>query len=345
MNEVKVTVVLPVYNIENYIKRNLESLVNQTLKEVEILCINDGSTDNTLNIVKEYAKKCKNITVIDKENEGAWKSRLFGLRKARGKYTIVLDSDDYVHPEFLEKLYNKAEETNADITVCGYQRMSEETNHVYSKEMVNWEDKVVDMGKNPEDTISINTSLWNKLIKTEIIKDMPDLSKKPLICEDVMFLLFAYLITKKIVFINDILYYYMIHQNSIITTVKKEKIETSKELMLEIKQVYENHENGKKLKEVLSAITFLHFGVSLMTRVIINKETTLSKEIKANREYLNKEFSEWRTTKYLNIIYCLKHHSNVKVAIAKKIYTMHLLLPFIKVYNFMIEHLKIDIKW
>ena len=73
MNEVKVTVVLPVYNIENYIKRNLESLVNQTLKEVEILCINDGSTDNTLNIVKEYAKKCKNITVIDKENEVAWK--------------------------------------------------------------------------------------------------------------------------------------------------------------------------------------------------------------------------------------------------------------------------------
>lgn len=345
MEDIKVSIVIAVYNVEKYLRRNLDSLVNQTLKDIEIICVNDGSPDNSLDILKEYQEKYKNIVIIDKKNEGPWKARLDGARAARGKYTTILDSDDYVALDFAEKLYNAAEKDESDITVCGYQRIEEETKHVYSTEMANNEGKIVRMDKNAEDIISINTSLWNKLFRTEILREIPDLETIPPVCEDVMFLLLTYLKADKITFINDILYYYLIHQNSVITTVKEHKIRTAEKAMIELKNIFEKSSRGKELKEVLAAVTFLHFGISLISKVEINENTSLNKELKINRQYLDKNFPEWKTTKYLKLSYCIKHHTNLKVAIMKKIYRMHLLIPFIKLYNFMIKNLKIDIKW
>lgn len=345
--KMKVSIIVPVYKVEKYLHRSMDSLVNQTLDGVEIICINDGSPDNCLNILKEYQQNYpdKNIVIIDKKNEGVWKGRFDGIAKATGEYIGFTDSDDYIALDYAEKLYNSAKESDADISVCGFDRMDVDTGHVYSTEMTKHAGKVIDMDKNPEDILSINTSLWNKLYKAEVLKNMDNLENPPKILDDMMFLLLAYLNTKKITFIKDSLYYYMVRQDSIMATIKKEQVASTQQAMVDVKDLYSKKENGKKLIPVIDAMAFLHFGLSLMLRISADKTSNFKEELKKNKEYLNTNFSTWRKSKYLNMFYCIKHKSNLKVAIMKKVYVCGLYRMFISVYNFMINKLKIDIKW
>ena len=346
-NKIKVSIIVPVYKVEKYLHRSMDSLVNQTLDSVEIICINDGSPDNCLSILKEYQEKYpdKNIIIIDKQNEGVWKGRFDGIAKARGEYIGFTDSDDYIALDYAEKLYNAAKKTNADISICGFDRMDVDTGHVYSTEMTQFEGKEIDMDKNPEDILSINTALWNKLYKAEVLKNMKNLENPPRVFDDMMFLLLAYLNTKKMTFIKDSLYYYMVRQDSIMSTIKKEQVEATQNAMLKIKEIYEHDENGKKLLPVICCIAFLHFRISLMFRISADKTSNFKEELRKNKEYLNKNFATWRNSKYLKISYCISHKSNTKVAIMRKIYKCGLFRLFISVYNFMIKKLKIDIKW
>lgn len=114
----KVSVIIPVYNVEKYISKCLDTLINQTLKDIEIICINDGSKDNSLSILKKYAQKDSRIKIIDKQNEGLSVARNDGLKLARGEYIGYVDSDDWVDLDFYEKLYNAAKKYNSDIA-CG----------------------------------------------------------------------------------------------------------------------------------------------------------------------------------------------------------------------------------
>lgn len=346
-NKPKVSIIVPVYKVEKYLRRSMDSLVNQTLDGVEIICINDGSPDNCLNILKEYKEKYtdKNIVIIDKKNEGVWKGRFDGIAKATGEYIGFTDSDDYITLDYAEKLYNAAKKNNADISVSGFYRVDTDTEHVYSTEMTGYEGKKINMNENPEEILSINTALWNKLYKAEILKNMKNLKNPPRILDDMMFLLLVYLNTNTISFINDSLYYYMVRQDSIMGQIKKEQIESTQKAMLEIKSIYKNDEKGKKLLEVLDTMAFLHFGISLMFRMSSDKKN-FSKVFKENMAFLNKEFPLWRHSKYLNITYSLGHNkANLKVAIVKKIYVMHIYKVFLAVYKFILKTFNIDIKW
>lgn len=345
--KIKVSIIVPVYKVEKYLRRSMDSLVNQTLDGVEIICINDGSPDNCLQILKEYKEKYtdKNIVIIDKKNEGVWKGRFDGIKAATGEYITFTDSDDYVTLDYAEKLYNAAKKDNSDISVSGFYRVDTDTEHVYSTEMTGFEGKKIDMNINPEEILSINTALWNKLYKAELLKNMKNLENPPRILDDMMFLLLVYLNTKTITFINDPLYYYMVRQDSIMGQIKKEQIESTERAMVDIKHIYEQDEQGKKMLEVIDVMAFLHFGISLMFRMSSDKEN-FKQVLKDNREYLNKEFPKWRKSKYLNIMYSLKHKgANLKVAIVKKVYVLHLYKAFLAVYKFILKTFKIDIKW
>src|SRR5699024_6031528 len=114
----KLSIIVPCYKVEKYLPRCLDSLVNQTLKDIEIICINDGSPDNCLNILKDYKKKFPDkIVIIDKKNEGVWKGRMDGVKKANGEFIGFVDSDDYVALDYAEKLYKNAKKKKADISV------------------------------------------------------------------------------------------------------------------------------------------------------------------------------------------------------------------------------------
>lgn len=118
--EILVSVLVPIYNVEKYLRQCLESLVNQTLESIEIVCINDGSTDGSLEIVKEFADRDKRIVVVDKENSGYGDSMNQGLEKAQGKYIGIVEPDDWVATSAFEDLYKMAEENQVDVVRGNY---------------------------------------------------------------------------------------------------------------------------------------------------------------------------------------------------------------------------------
>lgn len=120
MSDIKITVIMPVYNVENYIRNCIDSLIAQTFKDWELIAVDDGTPDKSGEICDEYAKQDSRITVIHKENGGAPSARNTAIPLAKGKYLYFMDSDDWAEPTMLEDMYNKAEETDAQLVVAGY---------------------------------------------------------------------------------------------------------------------------------------------------------------------------------------------------------------------------------
>ncbi len=341
----KLSIIVPCYKVEKYLPRCLDSLVNQTLKEIEIICINDGSPDNCLQILKDYQEKYKDkIVIIDKKNEGVWRGRKDGIKKATGEFIGFVDSDDYVDKTFAEKLYNKAKKENADIAVCGFDRIDLDTGKTISKEMCKEETKIIDVKENMGALLELNGAPWNKIYKANLLKNQKDLTNPPKILDDMMFLLLVYLNAKKVAFVKESLVYYMIRKDSIINTIKKEQIESTYNAMLEVKEIYKQRKRKNTL-ELLDAMAFLHLGISLMFRLSYDKNCNLKQAIKDNTKFLDENFKTWRKSKYIRLSYVLKNHVNGKLWIVKIIYKCHLFRAFLKVYRFMIHHLGIDIKW
>lgn len=128
--EIKVSVIVPAYNVENYISRCLDSLINQTLKEIEIIVINDGSTDSTGDIIESYAKKDSRIKYINQENLGSSEARNRGIKESKGKYIGYLDSDDYTERNYYEDMFLYAEENNLDLVVSDFIKETKEKQEV-----------------------------------------------------------------------------------------------------------------------------------------------------------------------------------------------------------------------
>ena len=119
MNKELISVIVPVFNVEKYLERCVETIVNQTYKNLEIILVNDGSTDNSGELCDELAKKDNRIKVVHKENGGLSDARNTGERESTGEYIIFIDSDDYIHHEMLNTLYTQIVEKNADVSICG----------------------------------------------------------------------------------------------------------------------------------------------------------------------------------------------------------------------------------
>ena len=120
MNDIKISVIMPVYNVENYIRNCLDSLIAQSFSQWELIAVDDGSPDRSGKICDEYAAKDSRITVIHKENGGAPSARNTAIERARGEYLYFMDSDDWAEPEMLKDMYDKAKQTDAQLVVAGY---------------------------------------------------------------------------------------------------------------------------------------------------------------------------------------------------------------------------------
>lgn len=115
----KISVIIPIWNAENFLENTINSVLNQTYKNVEIICINDGSTDRSLEILKDIQKKCgEKLIIVDQKNQGGSAARNVGLDTATGDYIAFLDNDDIYHPQYLEILYYKLKENNCDVSIC-----------------------------------------------------------------------------------------------------------------------------------------------------------------------------------------------------------------------------------
>lgn len=214
---VKVSIIVPVYNVEKYLSKCLESLINQTLKDIEIICVNDGSGDNSLDILKNFAQKDSRIKIIDKQNEGVAIARNIALEQAIGDYIGFVDSDDYIDLDYFEKLYNTATKNNSDIAVASilkHKKYFDKYNVRYSEEQVaeNIQEKIKLCG----DKKHFFFYAWNKIYKTDLIKNNKIKFSEGQIYEDVMFAMNALYFSNKVVSVPNTKYHYVERNNSLV---------------------------------------------------------------------------------------------------------------------------------
>lgn len=216
MKKPDISIIIPAYNAEKYIDKCIESIINQTKKELEIIIINDGSTDNTEKIIKKYSDK--RINYYKNKNQGIGKTRNFGIKKSTGKYLMFIDSDDYIEKDTCELLFNKAEGDNLDLVICDFYREFE--NKLVEEKIINF--KNTNLKDKPELLYKINLSPWNKLYKSEMIKDNNIYFNEEFKYEDTPFVFMSLDKAKSIGKVNKYLNHYIIHDNSE-TTVRDEK--------------------------------------------------------------------------------------------------------------------------
>lgn len=212
--ETKVSVILPVYNEENYIATCLKSLLNQTLKEIEIICINDGSTDNSLSILREFQQKDNRISVVEKENEGAAIARNIGINLAKGKYLAFLDADDFFENDMLRKSYYKAEKEKAEIVVVASDAFDEQVQKIIKRpwtlQISYLPKKRVFSYKDMSDRVFNFTNgwAWDKLFSRKFIIENELQFQNLRTTNDLLFTFLALVKAERIVTINEVL----IHQ-------------------------------------------------------------------------------------------------------------------------------------
>ena len=222
---IKVSVIIPVYNVSNFLPKCLDSVINQTLKDIEIICVNDGSYDNSRNILKKYAEDDSRFKIIDQKNCGLGCARNTGMKYATGDFIFFLDSDDYILPDTLEKLYENALSNNSDMVLFKIARFDDSFMYYnnlgfplekYFKN-VNFNNFIFTYENIKSHVLNASFSAWSKLYKREFLNNYDDF-KFPLgiAYEDVLFHVKCMLRASRLSFVPEFMYYYRIsNTNSI----------------------------------------------------------------------------------------------------------------------------------
>ena len=217
---IKVSVIIPTYNVENYIEKCLNSIINQTLHEIEVIVINDGSTDKSSKIVDEISKKDSRVKLVNQDNAGVSKARNKGMMLAQGDYITFVDPDDYIEINMLEKLYMTAEKYNCDIVQCNYTIDNNGKYRPISQDIkpnkVLKEQEIVKYLKNGLIEGSLATYVWDKIFKRSYLKEHNLKFREDLnMFEDWYFIMDAISYLSKFAFLQDSLYNYRITSNSL----------------------------------------------------------------------------------------------------------------------------------
>lgn len=227
MSTIKVSVILPVYNVEQYLNECLVSLKNQTLNEVEFICVDDGSIDNSINIVKEYVNADNRFILLQQENKGAGSARNNGMKIAKGEYLLFLDADDFFSNELLEKAYNKAIMADADIVLFGGKKYDTITgeyidaSYYFHREYLPDDCEVFSHNDIPDEIFLITTTApWTKLFKREFIQKNHLKFQNIPNSNDVSFVLLGLSLAERISYVDEELVYYRIGQSQNIQSLK-----------------------------------------------------------------------------------------------------------------------------
>ena len=291
----KLSVIVPVYNTSKYLPKCLDSIINQSLKDIEIIVVNDGSSDNSKEIIKQYVKRYKDrIIFLDKENGGQGSARNLGIKKAHGDYIGFVDSDDFIESTMYEGMYKSAIDNNSDIVICNICDYYEKDD---SKK-----DVLLGLSNNPsinEAIVKSVPSVVNKIYKRELLQDTNISFDESIWYEDLPYSMQMIVNAKKISFVEKPFYNYF-HRN--VSTMHNKNISKN----LDILKAYDiliNFLNKEKLydkyKEEFDFILLKEVYLATINRVLrtSNKYSEKKKIIKEIRKR-----TSIRKTKYFSIL-------------------------------------------
>lgn len=307
-----ISVLVPCYNVEKYLRQCLDSIISQTYTELEIICLNDGSTDGTPGILREYEAKDSRIKVVDKPNSGYGATMNIGLRMAQGKYIGIVESDDYIEPEMYETLCNAAEKDGLDIVRCRFI----ERNVVKSKDHVETFSWVKDNGKvfRPTDlpaSLMIKPSIWAALYRRDFLEkngiyflETPGASY-----QDASFGFKALVMADKVRFLPDVLHNYRINEASSVSSPGKVFCVCDEEA--EIRRYIREHGRFEELKGHMAYRAFGSYkwnynrlGPMKLKRAFMKKWSEEARQMFAEGAITRKNFSKNRMFRLWIIANC-----------------------------------------
>lgn len=260
---IEVSIIIPVYNVEKYLRRCLESIINQSLKNIEIIIVNDGSTDRSIEICNEYADLDKRVRVFNKENGGLSDARNYGLINAKGLYVLFVDSDDFINTDSLEKLYLCAIINNLEIVVGDATRVEE--HKVYQ---ISHSDSVLEQTFTGSEFLKhqlkynlMNMAVWLNLYNRDFLITNQFFFKKGIYHEDELWTPIVFLKAQRVRYEREAFYQYIIRKDSI--TKQKDRTKNGVDLINTCKEleVYYKSVTDKKLRNLLLdylTMLFLH---------------------------------------------------------------------------------------
>lgn len=296
---IAVSVIIPIYNVEKYLKKCVDSILNQTFEKYEIILVDDGSPDNCPKIADDYAEKYPEIiTALHKKNGGVGDARNFGIEHARGEYILILDSDDYVEPNMLECLYNNAVRYESDIVLCGFKSVNESGNVISITEENQPEDKLMSL-KSHKSLLLTNPAPWNKMYRRNLFVENKDIRYPCGIWyEDIRVTLKLLKAAKIITYVNKPLYNYLWREGSQTNNKNCDRNSEIIDAFEDILSYFKNTNSYEEYKEELEYLVITHLYLAASVRVLtIDKKHILLDKF---RKYLYENFPNWENNKYLN---------------------------------------------
>ena len=290
----KVSVIVPIYNVEKYLEKCINSLLSQTLEDIQIILVNDGSKDNSGNIAKEYEKNNKNrVIYVEKENGGLSDARNYGLKYATGDFIAFLDSDDYIEKNAYEEMYNKAIEENVDYVECDF--IWEFPNKIRVDKQYPY--------KNKKEMLSfVRVVAWNKLIKRQLITDNNLEFPKGLRYEDVEFTYKLIPFINKFAYVDKPFIHYVQREGSI-ANVQNER---TAEIFTVLDNVIEFYKKNNIYEEYRNELEYNYARYllcsSLKRMCKIKDKSIREKLLTESWERLNSNFPNWKENVILKTV-------------------------------------------
>lgn len=260
VKEPKVSVIIPVYNTEKYLSQCMESILNQTLHEIEVICIDDGSTDGSLSILEAFREKDSRVIVLKQNNLYAGTARNNGMKIAKGKYLSFLDSDDYFEPDMLDIAYKVAEERNTDILIYQAEFFDDDTKEILPSHWLVREEYLPPMEvftandiKNHIFDISLNVA-WNKFIKREFIERNSIEFQSTVHTNDTYFICMAMIKASRISYINNRLVHYRRNVRTSLssTSIRQDNPLVIKDVLIKIQTELQKMNKYEEMKQSFS---------------------------------------------------------------------------------------------
>lgn len=286
---IKFSVVIPVYNSSNYLKKCLESLVNQTFNDIEIICINDGSTDDSKNIIEKYKKKYNNIKLYNITNHGQSYARNYGLSKAKGKYISFIDSDDYVDENMFNKLNEFLNDNNYDIVMFDYTTVTTDNKVLFTKEF----DCVNDKNVSYKEYLFSDPCPWNKIYKKNFLDKIGFKLPEGIIYEDYCYIPTLVKYSPYIAHFKDKLYYYV--YSTVSTTRNDEYKEKYADLIKATNILYDSFIGTDYMEEICFIIYYHYLYLGSLNFYKFHKFDKIDKISR----FMQDKFPKWMKNKYV----------------------------------------------